>query len=105
MNIDDNFLELHVLMCRSISKPVRLKVIELIGDKKRNVSDLQHELGVSMSNLSNHLNDLYRAGILGREKEGNYVYYYLTEPKLIEALSHLQKTFKLIASNRKRYQF
>lgn len=105
MIVNDDFLEMHVLMCRSISKPVRLKAIKLIGNKKMNVSDLQKELDVPMSNLSNHLNDLYRAGILSREKEGNYVYYYLTEPKLIEAISHMQDTFKLIAANRKGYQF
>jgi DNA-binding transcriptional ArsR family regulator len=100
MNVSDDFLELHVLMCRAISKPVRLKLLNLIGKKKVNVSDLQKELDVPLSNLSNHLNDLYRAGILGKEKQGNFVYYFLTDPKLIEGINRMQDTFKSIISKR-----
>lgn len=98
--IDDNFLELYVLMCRTVTKPVRLQIIDRIADRKVNVSDLQKELGVPMSNLSNHLNDLYRVGVLGREKKGNYVYYYLNEPRLIKGIARMQEIFRAIAVKR-----
>jgi DNA-binding transcriptional ArsR family regulator len=53
-----------------------------------------------MSNLSNHLNDLYRSGVLGKEKQGNYVYYYLTEPKLLQAIAQMQDILKTIFGRR-----
>lgn len=100
MVVNDEFLELYVLMCSTISKPVRLKIVHTIGNGKVNVSTLQKELDVPMSNLSNHLNGLYRAGILGKEKKGNFVYYYLTEPELLKGIANMQKIIKTITSRR-----
>jgi DNA-binding transcriptional ArsR family regulator len=96
MNLDEDYLEIYVMMCRIISKPVRLKIIHMIGQKKLNVSQLQKELDISMSSLSNHLNDLYRSGVLGREKQGNYVYYHLAEPKLLSGITGMQDILKCI---------
>lgn len=98
MQIEDKYLEQYVLMCSTISKPVRLKILYTIGDGKMNVSSLQKELDVPMSNLSNHLNALYRAGILAKEKEGNFVFYYLTEPELIKGIGNMQKIVTKINS-------
>ena len=100
MIVNDEFIELYVLLCHTVSKPDRLKIINTIGKGKMNVSALQKELNISMSNLSNHLNGLYRAGVLGREKKGNYTYYYLTEPRLLEGISQMQKIFKSITARR-----
>ena len=85
-SLNDEFLELYTIMCRTISKPLRLKILHLIGRGKMNVSDIQKELNVSLPSLSNHLNDLYRAGILRKEKDGNYVYYYLSNPELLNSI-------------------
>jgi ArsR family transcriptional regulator len=98
--IDEQFLELYVLMCRTISKPVRLKILDLIGTGKVKVGDMQKELGISMSSLSNHLNDLYRAGVLGREKQGNFVFYYLTKPDLLKGIANMQGIIKDITARR-----
>lgn len=101
MILNDDFLELYTLMCRTISKPIRLKLLHLIQESgKANVSDLQKQLNVSMSNLSNHLADLYRSGILGREKQGNYVFYYLTDPGLLKGIDDMQQIIKGIVSKR-----
>lgn len=100
MIVNDEFLELYVLLCKTVSKPDRLKIIKAIGEGKMNVSTLQKELNISMSNLSNHLNGLYRAGVLGREKQGNYTYYYLIEPRLLQGISQMQEIFKYITSRR-----
>ena len=75
MIINDEFLETYVLMCQTISKPARLRIIQLIGNKKKNVGDLQKELDIPMSNLSNHLNDLYRSGVLGKENFSKIAFY------------------------------
>jgi len=100
MNQGDEFHELYSVMCRTISKPVRLKLLFFIGDSKKNVGEIQKHVGVSMSNLSNHLNDLYRAGILSKEKQGNFVYYYLTDPELLQGVSRMQKIIGNITRKR-----
>ena len=105
MLLTNESLEMYVLMCRAISKPLRLRILDMIGTEKMNVSDLQKTLDVPLSNLSNHLNDLYRTGVLGKEKQGNYVFYYMVEPKLLDAIFSMQNIFKTILSNRSRAQF
>ena len=101
MFVNENFLELYALMCSTISKPVRLKIISTIGKGKMNVSELQKILDIPMSNLSNHLNSLYRAGILRKEKKGNFVFYYLTEPELSSGIANMQEIIRKITSRRK----
>lgn len=100
MQVNDEFLEMYVLMCNTISKPVRLKILATIGEGKMNVSELQRELDIPMSNLSNHLNALYRAGVLGKEKQGNYVYYFLTEKDLTCGIANMQDIIKRIRTQR-----
>lgn len=100
MIVNDEFIEFYVLMCSTISKPVRLKIIHTLGKKKMNVTSLQKELKIPMSNLSNHLNDLYRSGVLTKEKQGNFAYYSLSEPDLINGISRMQKIFQSITAKR-----
>lgn len=100
MSIDERFLDHYVLMCKAISKPDRLKIINILGDKKINVGTIRKKLDISMSSLSNHLNDMYKLGILGKEKEGKSVFYYLINPELIDGISHMQKIIKVIFNDR-----
>jgi DNA-binding transcriptional ArsR family regulator len=96
----DEFLELYVVMCNTISKPIRIKIIKLIGRRKLNVSQIQKELDVSMSNISNHLTDLYRQGILSREKKGNFTYYSLADSELLDGIDYMQKIIRKITKKR-----
>jgi ArsR family transcriptional regulator len=94
--LDDEFLEFYAIMCRTISKPIRLKILHLIGREKKNVSDIQNSIKISLPSLSNHLNDLYRAGVLKKEKHGNYVYYYLSRPELLKSIRQMMGSVKEI---------
>ncbi|MCP4150293.1 MAG: hypothetical protein GY757_21270 [bacterium] len=45
----DEFFEMYALMCSRISKPIRLKILHFIGDKKVCVSDIQKYLGIELT--------------------------------------------------------
>ncbi len=96
MFIDVSY-EQYAFVCKTIVNPIRLKIIEIIGPSKKNVSELQSELGITMSNLSNHLNSLHNAGILVREKKGNFIYYSLMEPELVEVIKKMKMVIHSIA--------
>lgn len=100
MNKENLFYDQYALMCKTIVNPVRLKIINVIGKDKMNVSEIQKELDISMSNLSNHLSALHRVGILSREKSGNYIYYYLTDKELLEVLKKMKRVIGSISSKR-----
>jgi ArsR family transcriptional regulator len=58
-----------------LSTPVRLRVLNALCDGERNVGQLVEAIGCSQPNLSQHLNVLYRSGILAKRKEGTMVIY------------------------------
>jgi ArsR family transcriptional regulator len=92
----DNYYEQYGAICKAIVKPIRLQIIETIGEGKLNVSQLQEKLSLSMSNLSNHLSALYNVGVLQKEKKGNYIYYFLAEPQLLKVLLSMREVISSI---------
>jgi ArsR family transcriptional regulator len=58
-----------------LSTPVRLRVINALCDTERTVNELVEIIGCSQPNLSQHLNVLYRAGVVAKRKEGVQVIY------------------------------
>lgn len=96
----DYFYEQYALVCKTIVNPVRLKIIEVIRDGKMNVSQIQEKMNISMSNLSNHLNALYLMGVVGREKKGNFIFYFLTDLDLLAVLDMMKKVVGAIVSKR-----
>ncbi len=58
-----------------LSTPTRLRILNALCDKEKSVSELLAEIETTQPNLSQHLNLLYRAGVLAKRKEGTQVYY------------------------------
>ena len=100
MQNEDYLYEQYALVCKTIVNPVRLKIIEVIGDRKMNVSQIQEKMDISMSNLSNHLSALHLMGVLGREKKGNFIYYFLSDLDLLSVLEKMKKVVSAIMAKR-----
>ncbi len=60
-----------------LSTPVRLSILHAVCEQERTVSEILSFVGASQSNVSQHLAVLYRAGILGRRRDGNQIYYFI----------------------------
>jgi ArsR family transcriptional regulator len=58
-----------------LSTPIRLRILNGLCNGERTVSQLVDLIGCSQPNLSQHLNVLYRSGILAKRKEGTMVIY------------------------------
>ncbi len=43
---------------------------------------------------------MYKMGVLGKEKEGKSVYYYLINPELVDGISNMQKIIKVMFTDR-----
>ncbi len=57
---------------RTLGHPVRIRVLELLGEGPRPVRDLLAEVGVEASNMSQQLAVLRRAGIIVKLPDGRY---------------------------------
>ena len=100
---NDSFYEYYSLICRTITTPSRLKIIETIGRNKMNVSQIYEATGLSRSNLSNHLGALYKIGVLGREKVGNFIYYYISHPEILKIIKMMMDLVVKISKDRHHF--
>ncbi len=79
-----------------LSHPVRIKILWILKKKKySNVHELQKELGISQSNVSQHLSLLRMHKLVIEERKGKEVYYRLTASKKISKV--LASAIHLIA--------
>ena len=65
-----------------LSTPVRLKIISAVCQGERNVSELLAQIDTTQPNMSQHLSTLYRAGVLGRRREGTQIFYKLQSERV-----------------------
>ncbi len=72
-------------LLKALADPIRLQVIEALGQGERCVCELTEELGVAQSKLSFHLKVLREAGLLADRQSGRWVYYQL-QPEALESL-------------------
>ena len=62
-----------------LSEPTRLKILHVLCDSEKSVSEVVERVESTQANVSRHLNTMYRAGVLSRRKEGNMVYYAIQD--------------------------
>ncbi len=65
-----------------LSTPVRLKIIGALCNSEKNVSQLLTEIDTTQPNMSQHLATLYRAGVLGKRRDGTQIYYRLQSERV-----------------------
>ena len=81
----------HAEMCKVLSNPIRLEVINTLREGEMSVTELSKQLSTALGNLSQHLVMMRRRGILVSRKEGNLVYYRLANTKMLKAFDILRE--------------
>lgn len=97
------FYEQYSMVCQVITKPSRLLIIDLLGRSKMNVSELQEKTQLSTSSLSNHLNALFKMGVLNKSKDGVYAYYSLADPGLLKIIENMSKFVLKLSEHKTEY--
>lgn len=65
-----------------LSHPHRIRIIEELRDRERDVNSLQAALGISHSGVSQHLMLLRANRLVSERREGRHVYYQLRQPEI-----------------------
>ena len=65
-----------------LAEPMRLRLIQALFDRERNVTELVAATGGTQANVSRHLQTLIGAHILARRKEGLQVFYRIADPTI-----------------------
>ncbi len=82
MSSSDRVFEAAADLFSMLSAPSRLRIVCELCDGERNVSDLLERIGLSQSNVSQHLGVLYRGGVLGRRRSGSRLYYRIVSERV-----------------------
>ncbi len=68
-----------IKVMKALSDPNRVKLIKMLQKRTMCVCEIQAALGIAQPTVSKHLKILEDAGLVGREKEGLWVNYSLTD--------------------------
>jgi len=78
-----DLVELIARRLRVIGDPTRIRLLDHLRDGEATVNTLAERLGAGQQNVSKHLGVLADAGILGRRKDGNHVYYRIVDDDVL----------------------
>lgn len=67
-----------------LSDPTRLRILSSLCSGELPVHEVVDQIGLTQANISRHLNILYRAGVVGRRREGNSVLYRVVDPNFVD---------------------
>ena len=79
----DQMFDLAAETFRVMSAPMRLKIINCLCNEEKNVGQLLEEIDTTQPNMSQHLNTLFKAKILGRRREGVQIYYRIINDRVV----------------------
>ena len=82
---DPEQYRLHAEVCRVLTDPKRLMLLDVLRHGERSVSELAAELGCTLANASQHLGVMRSAGLVETRRLGTTIVYRLAEPDIVEA--------------------
>ena len=66
-----------------LSTPIRLRIISELCQGEKNVGQLLDNIETAQPNMSQHLNIMYRAGILGKRRQGAQMFYRIEDKSAV----------------------
>jgi len=89
--MDKELYKLHAEICKTLSNPTRLEILNLLRDKELSVSNLINKTKLSQANISQHLSIMKAKGIVDSRREGNQIYYKIVNKKIVKAFDIMRE--------------
>ena len=84
MNELDTVFEAVATYFSVLSEPTRLKIMHAVCDTEKTVSQIVGATGGTQTNISRHLGLMYRQDVLAKRRDGNQIYYRVTDETMME---------------------
>ena len=82
---------MHAELCKAMANEHRQAILHAICSDEKCVGDLAAEIGISVHNVSQHLRVLKERRLVASRKEGQTVYYHVTNQKFMEACALMRQ--------------
>jgi ArsR family transcriptional regulator, virulence genes transcriptional regulator len=77
-------------VAKALADPKRLCVLQSLADGELSVRELSERVGCHVPNMSQHLAVLRNSGLVLTRRDGNAIFYRLSDPKVLEACRLLE---------------
>jgi DNA-binding transcriptional ArsR family regulator len=97
--VDEEFQTV-AFLAKCLSDENRLKILFCISPGKKSVGSIVEELNLSQPLVSHHLKELKRSLLVKIERSGPFIYYEVSNPRILEAVSQLSSIAKELLAAR-----
>lgn len=80
--------------CKALADPTRQKILEILLQGEKTVTEIVEDFNLSQPTISHHLELLSRYGLLVSRKEGKQVYYATDQAKVTWCCGRLMSKFE-----------
>ncbi len=80
-------------LLKSISHPIRLKILCLLQEKELTVGEIRNEVETTHANISQHLSILRNQGVIDFKKDSNFIYNRIADERIIELMKTMRTLF------------
>ena len=81
------------LIMKALAHPQRLMLMCHLAEGEKNVSELLELCDISQSQLSQFLKRMERERLLKLRKEGNFVFYSISDKNILKLIQSMHKIF------------
>ncbi len=91
--MNEEQVEAIAAMLKTMSHPIRLKILCLLQDKEMTVGDLRAEVKTTNANVSQHLSILRNQGIISFRKDANFIFNQIKDPRILQLIQTMRTLF------------
>lgn len=91
--MEDAQIEAMAKILKSMSHPIRLKILCLLQDNELSVGELREQVQTTNANVSQHLNILRGQGIIDYRKDANFIYNKIIDKRILELIKKMHLLF------------
>ncbi|MDX1416898.1 MAG: metalloregulator ArsR/SmtB family transcription factor [Candidatus Promineifilaceae bacterium] len=88
---DNRQYQLHADICRILTHPTRLQIIDLLRDDEKSVKQLADEMDISQGTVSRHLSSMRIKGVVVARREGTSIFYRLGSKRILAAYDEMHQ--------------
>lgn len=91
--MQNNQIDAMAKLLKSMSHPIRLKILCLLQDKELSVGEIRSQVKTTNANISQHLNILRGQGIIDFRKDANFIYNKISDKRILELIRTIHSLF------------
>jgi ArsR family transcriptional regulator len=82
--VTTDIFKLHASFCSIFSSDIRLRIMWLLAEGEKTVTELANALNITVANVSQHLSIMRRLGVVASRREGRAIYYRIANQKFYQ---------------------